>query len=623
MGRHMNKQVGLLRAALGWIYNRTRLFPLLTDGAAWALGLSLGALLSMNFHAGGLMWEILYLSIVAIGVHVAIGCANGLYRRRWRVTSYREVRAVMLAWAGATVVVVLLNHLLRRTGSDFPSSGVISGSMASALLMGVTRGVWRSVWESSRRPTPEGAKRTVIFGAGEGGAQMVRAMLGDPDSAYYPVALLDDDPRKSCRVIERVRVEGTRHDLAAVASRREADTLLIAVTNADGALVSELTTAARAAELDVRVLPTSSDLVSLMTLADVRPPTVDDLLGRDPVEIDLESVSHYIRGKRVLVTGAGGSIGSELSRQVNGFDPSHLYFLDRDESALHALQLSIEGRALLDSDNLLVADIRDRDRVFELFERCRPQVVFHTAALKHLSLLESHPSEAVKTNVVGTANLLEAAEKFDVDTFVNISTDKAADPTSALGASKMAAECLTALVGDRTGRRYVSVRFGNVLGSRGSVLPTFLDQLEHGLPLTVTDPEATRFFMTIPEAVRLVVQAGAIGESGEVMVLDMGEPVRILDLANQLIALLSPATRVVFTGLRPGEKRHEVVVASDEIGCVRAHPRITHVRPAPADPALAMDAVGPDAVQLTRELLAGSSFGRAESDRPRREGALT
>jgi dTDP-glucose 4,6-dehydratase len=362
--------------------------------------------------------------------------------------------------------------------------------------------------------------------------------------------------------------------------------------------------AAAALNIDLRVLPRTTAMVESMTVADVRPPTVDDLLGREPVTIDLQSVSGYIRGRRVLVTGAGGSIGSELARQVALFQPDELFLLDRDESALHGLQLSMEGRALLDSDMLVVADIRDRERVFEVFDQCRPHVVFHAAALKHLSLLERHPVEGVKTNTIGTQNLLDAAQLHGVERFVNISTDKAAEPTSVLGATKLAAERLTAHAAADTGMPYLSVRFGNVLGSRGSVLPTFLKQIEAGGPVTVTDENATRFFMTIPEAVRLVVQAGAIGDPGEVLILDMGDPVRILDLAHQLINLLRPGTEIEITGLRRGEKLHEILVAEDEIGVARVHPLITHAAASLGDPLEALSVLDDRAQEVAVRLSA-------------------
>ena len=566
-----------LKPMLDWAYRRPQLFPRTVDLAIWPLALLVGAVLKLVFSVASTGPELIVVCVVAMALQLMLGHAVGLYRHRWRIASFDEVMALGGVWSVVTLVIVLGNYAARQSGiTDLPTTAVSIGALAALVLLGTVRAVWRRYWEENRRPSKEDAQRTVVFGAGEGGAQMVKAMLLDPDSIYYPVALLDDDPYKQNRELEGVRVRGTRKDLAAVVKEYKAETLLVAVPTADSALIKDLAARARAADVEIRVLPSSTELVEKMTLADVRPPTVDDLLGRDPVEIDLDSVADYIRGKRVLITGAGGSIGSELSRQVRGFAPAELYLLDRDESALHGVQLSMEGRALLDTDMLVVANIRDRERMFELFERYRPQVVFHTAALKHLTLLENHPEEGMKTNTMGTKNLLDAAASVGVERFVNISTDKAADPTSVLGATKLAAERLTAQMAEKTGLPYVSVRFGNVLGSRGSVLPTFMGQIEQGKPITVTHKDVTRYFMTIPEAVRLVVQAGAIGDPGEVMILDMGEPVKIVDLAQQLIDMLSPHTKIEFTGLRPGEKMHEVLISKTESGVAKKHPRISH-----------------------------------------------
>ena len=290
-------------------------------------------------------------------------------------------------------------------------------------------------------------------------------------------------------------------------------------------------------------------------LRDLRDIDITDLLGRDPVDTDVAASAGYITGKRVLVTGAGGSIGSELCRQLVSFDPAALLMLDRDESALHSLQLSIDGHGLLDTENVILADIRDREALGAVFAKHRPQVVFHAAALKHLPMLEQYPAEAWKTNVLGTANVLEAAREAGVEVFVNISTDKAANPTSVLGYSKRIAERLTAGVAHETPGKFVSVRFGNVLGSRGSVLPAFADQIAQGGPVTVTHPDVTRFFMMIPEACELVIQAAAVGRDGEAMVLEMGQPVRILDVAQQMIEMSGRTDiEIVFTGLRDGRE---------------------------------------------------------------------
>ena len=317
----------------------------------------------------------------------------------------------------------------------------------------------------------------------------------------------------------------------------------------------------------------------------VRDPRITDLLGRRPVQTDVAAVAGHFAGKRILVTGAGGSIGSELCQQLDRFGPAQLIMLDRDESALHAIQLALHGRALLNSDETVLGDIRDPQRVMEVFEQFRPQIVFHVAALKHLPLLERSPAEAVKSNVFGTRNVLEAAAACGVESFINISTDKAADPVSVLGYSKRVAERLTAHMAGQEAGCYLSVRFGNVLGSRGSVLTTLSAQVAAGGPITVTHPEVSRYFMTVDEAVQLVLQAAVIGTSGEVLVLDMGEPVRIADIARRLAAGAAGAVDIVFTGLRPGEKLHEDLLGRGEADDRPHHPLIRHspVRPLSPD----------------------------------------
>jgi len=342
-------------------------------------------------------------------------------------------------------------------------------------------------------------------------------------------------------------------------------------------------------------------------VADIRRVTEADLLGRREITTDLDLIASYLTGKRVLVTGAGGSIGSELCRQLTPLGPDRLLMLDRDESALHAVQLSIEGRALLDGD-LVLCDIRDEDHLRQVFDEHRPEVVFHAAALKHLSLLERFPAEALKTNVQATDRLLRLAAEYGVERFVNISTDKAADPTSVLGASKRITERLTANTAERTAGEYLSVRFGNVLGSRGSVLPLFRSQIEAGGPVTVTHPDVTRFFMTIEEAVQLVIQAGALGHGGDVLVLDMGEPVEIVEVARRLIAQSGRSIPIEYTGLRPGEKLHEVLLGPGESVSAQIHPLIGHVPVPSLPPATVVDlraTMTDDALIATMQHVAG------------------
>ena len=513
----MRKISQVLRRFLRWAYHQGSVLPVVADAAIWIVGLALGAALQTVFDTGGSLLALTLTAVSAAALHTLLGYGTGLYRQRWRVSSFDEVVGLSAVWGVTAVFVITGTYVARQLCSQLATSAVITGAMSTLCLLGLERGLWRRFWELNQRPSPDSSRRTIVFGAGDGGAQIIRAMLLDPDSEYFPLALLDDDRSKQNRELEGVRVRGTRENMGSVAERVRAEVLLIAIPSANASLIKELSQLAMDADLAVRVLPSTSELVGQMALSDVRAPTVDDLLGRDPVEIDVAAVADYLRGKRVLISGAGGSIGSELARQVQSFGPEELFLLDRDESALHGLQLLMEGRALLESKNLLVADIRDRDRIFEVFADVRPEVVFHAAALKHLTLLENNPSEGLKTNVWGTKNLIDAACVNGTTRFVNISTDKAADPTSVLGATKLAAERLTAKAAIEHQRNFLSVRFGNVLGSRGSVLPTFLEQIRQGRSVTVTDPEVTRFFMTVSEAVRLVIQAGAIGKPSEVL----------------------------------------------------------------------------------------------------------
>jgi FlaA1/EpsC-like NDP-sugar epimerase len=550
------------------------------DAAAWAIAVPFATYARFDFDAGpvneaGMLWA----TVLAISLQGVIGALLGLYRRQYNYGSLDEVRALALSVAGVSLVGLGVARAFG--GSMVPRTApVIAGFLALVMAFGV-RYVARLVEDRTLRPSVDRSEPVVVFGAGNAGRQIVRTMLRDPGSRYRPVALLDDDPHKSRLRIDRLRVEGTREDIAAVADAYGAASVLLAIPSASGALLRELTTPLVDAGLNVLVLPPVAELFGTVGLADIRPVTIADLLGRNPADIDTAAIAGYITGRRVLVTGAGGSIGSELCRQLRRYEPATLIMVDRDESGLHGTQLSIEGRALLDSPTLALVDIRDRGRVFEVFQHHRPEVVFHAAALKHQPLLELHPDEAWKTNVVGTHHVLEASDAVGVARFVNISTDKAADPQSVLGFSKRLCERLTAAVAEATTRPFVSVRFGNVLGSTGSMLKTFEYQAANGGPITVTDPDVTRYFMTVEEAVALTIQAGAIGRPGEVLVLDMGRPVRIVDVARRLAEQAEGPIEIVFTGLRPGEKLHEVLFGAGERDWRPSHPLVSHV-PVPA-----------------------------------------
>ncbi len=576
------------------------------DALAWWLAISFATAVRYDFALG----RIDYAGLVAILPLAAIaqtmaGMAFGLYAGRWRFGSFDEVAALVRA-AAFTTLLLLAVDAVATDPRMVPVSAVLAGGVTGFALMGGVRYLFRLGLEARRRPSGEDAERLLLFGAGDGAVQVVRAMLSNPQSAYLPVALLDDDPRKKNLQIMGVRVVGTRDQIESAARRYAVDALLIAIPSADASLISDISARATNAGLPVRVLPPVRELIGTRAGdSDIREVTEADLLGRHRVETDVESIARYVTGRRVVVTGAGGSIGSELCRQLYRFGPARLIMVDRDESALHGVQLSIDGRALLDSPDLILLDLRDRDGIFRMMEVERPEVVFHTAALKHLPLLERHPNEAFRTNVIGTLDLLEASAASGVERFVNISTDKAADPCSVLGYSKRITERLTAHFSHCEAGTYLSVRFGNVLGSRGSVLTSMHAQIALGGPVTVTDPDVTRYFITVEEAVELVIQAGAIGRDGEVLVLEMGQPVRIADLAERLVSSASRPIDIVYTGLRPGEKAHEVLIGRGEVEARPIHPMISHVDAPPLDPHVvrAADARSPEGlVELMRSL---------------------
>jgi FlaA1/EpsC-like NDP-sugar epimerase len=571
----------------GWrLWGRWRaLIQITGDSAAWAIGLwcALWGRYDFNLH-GVLLHGVPVLIALAALLQATFGLISGLYKRRWRFGSFDELAALVPTTAAVGLVLFGLNLGFRQE-LFLPRSVPVIGAVIALMVMAAGRYLWRLLDERRRRPNVDGCKRVLVFGAGDAGVRIIQAMLRNPDSPYVPVAILDDDPAKQKLRIMGVPVVGTRADLLMAATQRQADVLLIAIPSATSALVTELSELAAAASLPVKVLPPVAELIGgAVGLGDIRDVTPADLLGRHEIVTDLDAIAGYLTGRRVLVTGAGGSIGSELCRQIYRFAPDRLIMLDRDESALHNVQLSIEGRAMLDSPDLVLLDLRDRAAVEQLLAERRPHVIFHAAALKHLPLLELYPAEAVKTNVWGTIDLLEAAATSGVERFVNISTDKAADPSSVLGYSKRITERLTAHVALHSAMTCLSVRFGNVLGSRGSVLTTFQAQIDRGGPITVTHPDVTRYFMTVEEAVQLVIQAGAIGADGEVLVLDMGEPVRIQDVARLLAARSERPIAIHYTKLRVGEKLHETVFAADEDDRRPVHPLISHV-PVPALPA--------------------------------------
>ena len=428
-----------------------------------------------------------------------------------------------------------------------------------------------------------------MYGAGEAGAAVARLADRDPTANVAVVGFIDDDPAKTGKQLEGRPILGGLETLASAVDHLGVEQLLVAMGAAPPATIGSAFDAARALGLDVRTVPNLRRLeAGDLRPAMIQPIQLDDLLPRRVAEPDAESLAAHVRGASVLITGGAGSIGRELGRQVLALQPARLTIVDHHEEGIWATgreltDLRPSGRVALD---VRLADVRAPQAVLAAFGAARPDVVFHAAALKHVPIVEDHPSEGALTNVGGTRNVLSACEELDVARFVLISTDKAVNPTGAMGQTKRLAELLTLASAERVGRPYVAVRFGNVLGSSGSVVPTFLSQLERRAPITITDPEATRFFMTVSEAVGLILQAGAIATRGEVFVLDMGEPIRITELAGMLVRLAGFDPNDVpirYTGLRPGERLHETLFFSDEIVDSTSHPGIFRVRASARD----------------------------------------
>lgn len=525
-----------------------------------------------------------YFLAVAIPIKFAALFSRGLYQRYWRYASVDELLDIVVAVSFAGIVTFLVYFLavapLTGHMPRLPRSTAIIDMFMTILQVGGLRFAFRA-WEQivrRRSERPSGAP-VIIVGAGHAGSMIVRELQRHPQVKLEPVAFLDDDPQKRGSVIHGLRVEGGRADLARVAKSYGAREVIIAMPRAPGTVIREIRDACEKAHLEAKTIPGMYDILSgKVAIGALRNVEIEDLLRRDAVETDQATVAELVRGMTVLVTGAGGSIGSELCRQIARLGATRLVLLGHGENSIFDICNELQARFPAVEYHPVIADIRDQRRIATIFDRHRPQAVFHAAAHKHVPLMEMNPEEAVTNNVGGTLTLLKASERIGVSHFVFISTDKAVNPANVMGTTKLLAERLVHEFGERTGKAYVSVRFGNVLGSRGSVVPFFQRQIARGGPVTVTHEDIRRYFMTIPEAVQLVLQAAALGCCGETFVLDMGEPVKIVDLAADLIRLsgleVGKDVEIVFTGLRPGEKMFEELFLDGEQYGRTAHEKI-------------------------------------------------
>lgn len=558
--------------------------------------------------------------IASLPLKLTIFWLFGLYRGLWRYASLSELERIFVAGAVAAIASITLGAVV------FPAIGLTVGRAPFAVLAYSAMGTiavpamsrlairFASAHLARRMGPRPDLRRAVVVGAGVAGQAILRESLSSHHANFAVVAFVDDDPAKRGLMLGGVKVDGALADIAQVIKRHQADEVIIAISAARGALVRLIVENAKSAGATTRIVPTLGDILyGNISVSKLRKVEIADLLRRESVRTDFARVRALAEGKTVLVTGAGGSIGSELCRQLAGLNPSRLVVLDHSENAVFTISGELRKRFPDLVIASVVADIRNALRIRHTFEQYQPFAVFHAAAHKHVPLMEENVHAAVNNNVLGTRNVVDAALDNDVAHFVLISTDKAVRPTSIMGATKRLAEHIVHHAACKEKRNFVSVRFGNVLGSSGSVIPTFLEQIGNGGPVTVTHPDMVRYFMTIPEAVQLVLQAGAIGKGGELFVLDMGNPVRIADLAKDLIRLSGfdeNEIEIVFSGVRPGEKLFEELFLAEEDVTGTEHPKILRARTEPLDPilvqrldALAQSVLGTADDKVLRDLL--------------------
>lgn len=511
--------------------------------------------------------QVVIASAITIAIaHHFFAWRYGLYRKVWSYASIRELKAIFKAVTLSIVVVACIQLLLVQ---HISIRALFLTWMLHLLLIGGSRLSWRVVRDNMLKTNPENMKRTLIIGAGQAGTVVVRQMANNPDSGMKPVAFLDDDRRKQGLEIHGVSIIGNTKNVEDYVRDNDIDKIVIAIPSMSKSEMTKLIQRCVKTGIKTQTIPRIEDLMTgKVSVSDMQDVKIEDLLGRDEVKLDMEAIQSKLTGKTIMITGAGGSIGSEICRQVSKFKPSKLVLVGHGENSIYLIERELKEKVAGEIELVaVIADVQDRKRIFEIVEEHKPHVIYHAAAHKHVPLMEANPREAVKNNIFGTRNVAEAADTFGVPHFVLVSTDKAVNPPNVMGATKRFAEMIIQNLARNSQTKFAAVRFGNVLGSRGSVIPLFKHQIKLGGPVTVTDPEMTRYFMTIPEASRLVIQAGTLARGGEVFVLDMGEPVRIVDLAKNLIRLSGyqdGEIEIKYSGIRPGEKLFEELMNANE-----------------------------------------------------------
>lgn len=519
-----------------------------------------------------------------VAVGLAVFYSYGMYHRIWHYARVRDLVAIIGAVSLSVAIVFVLDIF---TGTRIPRSIYILSWMLSIGGVGMSRLAFKINWDNLSDAGVQ-RKQVLIVGAGDAGAMMVREIEQNDAATMNIAGFIDDDVRKRGGRLSGFPVLGTTEDIVAVSKAKGIDEIIIAMPSVPGSVIRKIAAICRMTECQVKIMPSllemTDERINVKTLRNIN---IEDLLRRDTIRLDFEEITGYIAGKTVLITGAGGSIGSEISRQISRVGAREIILLGRGENSIYDIYQELKDKFPAQLYRTVIANITDARRMEEVFARYNPQVVFHAAAHKHVPLMEIQPAEAVCNNVFGTKNVAELADRFGSEIFVLISTDKAVNPTSVMGATKRCAELVVQEINQRSSTKFVTVRFGNVLGSRGSVVPLFEKQIAAGGPVTITHPEMTRFFMTIPEAVQLVLQAGSQAEGGEVFLFDMGKPVKIRDMAYDLIQLhgLKPGRdiKLVYTGLRPGEKLYEELLTSEEGTASTKHEKIFKARINPLD----------------------------------------
>ncbi|MGE6366153.1 polysaccharide biosynthesis protein [Bacillus paramycoides] len=515
-------------------------------------------------------------SITLLCSHHIFASMYKLYNKAWEYASIGELKQIFKAITLSIIVTAIVQQIINH---DIYVRILAIAWMLHLLLIGGSRFVWR-MFRDTYITKDTNKKRTLIVGAGAAGTMVVRQLQHNKEADLFPIAFVDDDKNKQKLEIYNVPVVGMTNHIKEIVEDNDIEHIIIAIPSLSRNQINEIFEKCTKTKAKTQIVPMLEDLLDgKVSVNEFRDVQVEDLLGREPIQLDDAGIGEKIAGKTILVTGAGGSIGSEICRQVMKYKPAKIVLLGHGENSIYNIEMEMRV-TYKDTVEITteIADVQDRNKIFEIMEKHRPYIVYHAAAHKHVPLMERNPEEAVKNNIFGTKNVAEASDTFKVNTFVMVSTDKAVNPTNVMGATKRFAEMLVQhMASISTGTRFVAVRFGNVLGSRGSVIPLFKKQIQKGGPVTVTHPDMIRYFMTIPEASRLVIQAGTLARGGELFVLDMGDPVKIVDLAKNLITLSGYSIEEIgieFTGLRPGEKMYEELLNEGEIHPDQIFPKI-------------------------------------------------